>query len=1047
MLRRGGDGRAGELGRVAHFPNGATIGLNALLDRGGAKAGPLAWKMVKAPPISTPILVAMGQKFLILIPKSRMRLEPLASARRRAKAISCSSPSFSGERAGHHLRLRVGLAQCAPPLRRGAPHAIWLGAPPGARSRRLRPAEMDSSDSTKAASWLARAKFLPPAPLAPLVDRGALLRQQTEQLPRLILLQAPAGYGKSTLLAQWRAELEGDGQAASWLTLDDRERDPSQFLTYFAHALQHAGVDIAASGLLSAPGVYGEDVEFTLRRLVGAVLADGREVISILDDFERIDGSPACAVLERLLAIMPPNMHLAIASRRRPSLRVSRLRAQGHLREIGARELRFTAAEAVALLESAISRSGIRTLMSKTEGWPVALQLARHMILSQGVEEEAALAAASAAGGDIGDFIAEHTLAGFSAEEHEFLRDAAPFEHVDAVFADFVCERSDSARMLEELGDLNPLIARLGDGAYRLHPLVADYLRAGLETHDSERLRRLYTRAADWHGARGSIVEALRYAALAERGDLARRIVEDAGGIRMVLREGMARVRLAFRHVSADVMAAAPRVALVNTVLLLTEGQFHRARREFDRVRAQTYGFQSDRPDGDDNALRTDARIVELYFIVHGDVVASEEYLAALDSFSSEHGRDEPGIRSFVSLFTSLLHQQRGAFDKADVALREFEIIGRLNGSFYSQVFIHLYDGMIAFGRGRLALADMHYKRAQRVIHARYGGDEGLSGMMANTLLAEVEFERNQLDSARSHIAAARRSIEHAEGWFDIFAAGHGVAAKLAFLAEGLDGAMRELDLLENVANQRGLDRVRTLVNAWRVRMLLRVEDGEEAEQIACTAELREVWLSDAGQPLSSWRERDAVAGVMVRLAMQQGRHQEALAIGERMADDARAGGRAGALAKAQILRTRVLQEQGEARLAMESVIPALEYAASEGAVRLFLDEDEPMAMLIELCVRDHGAAMSEAAREFASELLSAFHGERSTAIGVRLFSRRQRQILLVLGRGQSNKEIARLLDLSEDAVKYHLKKIFRTLGVERRRQAIAEARRQSLIP
>lgn len=898
-------------------------------------------------------------------------------------------------------------------------------------------------------SWLVHAKLLAPAQFVPLINRASLLPTESERMPRLTLIQAPAGYGKSTLLAQWRSALEAENTVTCWFALEEADSDPSQFLIYLAHTLHYAGVDVSSSGLIGASAASKEDREIALRAIAAAVLADGREVVVILDDFEQIDGSPASAVVERLLAIMPPNMHLALASRRRVSLKISRLRAQGQACEITARELRFSHADATALLGSTFSRSGIRILLDKTEGWPAALQLARHMIVAQGTEEASALVAIAGRADEVGEFIAEQVIFGLPDETRAVLRDLAPFGHFDAPISDYLRERDDSARILAMLGDLNPLVSCLGDGepTYRLHPMIAEYLHVQLTVNDPERLRYLHARAAQWYDDCGSLVEALRHAARAERPDIVRRIIETGGGIRVILTEGMARTRLAFRHVPASIIATAPRIALVNCVLLLTEGKYHQAMREYERIKSMTRNFSEDRLGGDNKALMLEARFVELYLIVHGDVVASEEFLASLEALVLQESKDDPGVSFFFKLFMCLAYQQRGAFVMAERALRDFEVTSRANALLYGDVFVHLYEGMLSAARGGLTLAAMHYKRAQRVIQERYDGDEGLTSMMANTLLAEIEFERNDLERAHGHIAAARRSIEHAEGWFDIFAAGHGIAAKLAFVAEGLEGAMRELDLLENVASQRGLKRVRTLVDALRMRMLMRADEFDAAADLAHRAQLDEIWPINPEHQLHSWRERDAVGEAAARLAIQGGRYEEARVLIGRIRANALEEGRNGSHARMMILLARLNQEQCEIDEAVSNLAPALEYAAGERVMRPFLDEGEPMAMLIELSVRDHADKLTDGARAHAAALFEAFRKERETAGGVQLFSQRQRQIIIELGKGQSNKEIARALDLSEDAVKYHLKKIFGAFGVDGRKQAIAEARRQSLIP
>jgi ATP/maltotriose-dependent transcriptional regulator MalT len=227
------------------------------------------------------------------------------------------------------------------------------------------------------ASPLLQTKLYIPRSRPGLVSRARLIKRLNEAIEgRLTVVCAPAGFGKTTLLAQWLASKP----AAAWLSLDQSDNDPTLFWAYLIAALQtvHADLGETTVSLLRSP--QSLPVETLLGPLLNELASLAQHTVLVLDDYHLIDTQPIHQAIGFLLDHLPPQLHLIVASRADPSLPVSRLRARGQLAELRASDLRFTVEEAVTFLNDitglALAEDQVAALEVRTEGWIAGLQLA-----------------------------------------------------------------------------------------------------------------------------------------------------------------------------------------------------------------------------------------------------------------------------------------------------------------------------------------------------------------------------------------------------------------------------------------------------------------------------------------------------------------------------------------------------------------------------------------------------------------------------------------------------------------------------------------------
>ncbi len=313
------------------------------------------------------------------------------------------------------------------------------------------------------ASPLLQTKFHIPRRRRGAVDRPRL----NDRLSRgaesaLTLVSAPAGFGKTTLLAEWLAVASSGGRSAGWLSLDQRDNDPVLFWTYLISALKTAapGVGEGALSLLQSPQA---PIEAVLATLLNDLAALAHDVVLVLDDFHLVDGPEVRDGIAFLLEHLPPQIHLVIAGRTDPALPLARLRARGELVEIRAADLRFTPGEAAAYLNEvmglALTTQHVAALEGRTEGWIAALQLAA---LSLRGREDVASFIANFAGDDryIVDYLAEEVLNRQPTDVQHFLLQTSILDRLSGSLCDAVTGQQGRQGAAGDAGAREPLPGR-----------------------------------------------------------------------------------------------------------------------------------------------------------------------------------------------------------------------------------------------------------------------------------------------------------------------------------------------------------------------------------------------------------------------------------------------------------------------------------------------------------------------------------------------------------------------------------------------------------
>ncbi len=335
-------------------------------------------------------------------------------------------------------------------------------------------------------------KIGPAAHAGQQVARAALERRLDDVLARrLTLIHAPAGYGKTSLLAQWHHALEARGVELAWLTLEEEESDASRFAEYLMAAIVGGG--------------SGESMPLrtALSAIVNRLSKGERETVLILDDFHRAESEGVCNFVRSLIRLAPRSLHVVIASRDYPKLGQAVLAASEELLEIGIDDLKFTLGEAQAMLNrgaaAPLAHDDIAKLVKRTEGWPIALQMTA-LSLRKGCDRAELIANFTGPAWELARYLSEQVLASLPPDVESIVTRTAILDRVNGDLVNLLCDRTDGALVLERLEQQNLFLVPLDADhlTYRYHQMFAEILRDRLGRRDPSTYRQLHRMAASW---------------------------------------------------------------------------------------------------------------------------------------------------------------------------------------------------------------------------------------------------------------------------------------------------------------------------------------------------------------------------------------------------------------------------------------------------------------------------------------------------------------------------------------------------------------------
>jgi LuxR family maltose regulon positive regulatory protein len=895
---------------------------------------------------------------------------------------------------------------------------------------------------------LATKLYIPPHRLK-VVLRPRLIERLNEGMHcKLTLISASAGFGKTTLVSEWVA---GSERPVAWLSLDEGDSDPTRFLTYLVAALQTIAADIGKGVLAILQSPQPPPIESILIALLNEITTVPDNFILVLDDYHIIDSKPVDNALTFLLEHLPPQMHLVIATREDPQFPLARLRARCQLTELRAADLRFTPAEAAEFLNQmmglSLSAENIAALEARTEGWVAGLQLAALSIQGR---SDAANFIKSFTGSHhfILDYLVEEVLQRQPEHVRNFLLQTAILDRLSSPLCDAVTGQEDGRGMLEALERGNLFVIPLDDQRqwYRYHHLFAEVLLAHTLEEQPGQIPLLHGRASAWYEQNNQLAEAIRHA-------LAARDFERAAGLIEKMYPAMdasfqSAVWLGWvRKLPDEVVRARPVLSVDYARALMDSGEFEAGKSWLQDAEQRLEGSAEGMVVTDEAQFHTLPVKIALarsnHAQVQGDFGGAVKYAELALELSPE---EDSYSHAMATTTLGMAHWSRGDLDGAQRALSVWMNYCQKVGNNIFAVATGGYLAGIIVAQGRLREAERTYKQSIQLASTH---DQSVRHVAANLYLGLglLCHEQGDQQSAAQHLHKSEELGEQA-----LIDWPYRWRLAQARLKEAEGDLETALDLLDEA--RRLYVRTSVLdfhpIDALKVRVYLR--QGRLSEALAWA---RERGLS-VDDDLSYLDEFEHVTLARILIAQYKndpaaGSIHQAFALLERLLQAAEAGGRMGSVIEILVVQALAFQAQGNVSQALASMERALALAEPESYVRIFVDEGEPMRLLIEKLPRDQDKKFPG----YVDKLLAAF--ARPTAIPqpktnnlqsmiIEPLSERELEVLKLLRSELSGPEIAQQLIVSLHTLRTHTNNIFKKLGVNNRRAAVRRAEELDLL-
>ncbi len=894
-----------------------------------------------------------------------------------------------------------------------------------------------------------------------LVPRPRLERRLEEGRGRgLILACAPAGYGKTVLLAGWVRR--GRHQVA-WLSLDGGDNDPVRFWRHTVAALDRVrpGISDRLSPLLGppAPSSYEGLVTVLINEIAGQP-DKGEGLLLVLDDYHLVDSEVVHKSLGFLLEHRPPGLHLLLASRSDPPLALARLRGRGQLAELRAAELRFTADEAAALLQQGAAVPGVTlpetavaALAARTEGWAAGLQLAA---LSLRGQPDAAGFTAAFTGSHryVLDFLAEEVLEHQGEQIRTFLLETSVLERLSGELCDAVTGRPGSQARLEQVERAGLFLVPLDEvrGWWRYHQLFADLLRGRLQQEQPGRVSELHRNAAAWYAERGLADDAIRHAVAAGDTTWAARLIEQHYDEVFYLHGEGSTIQRWLSVLPGDLVRTRPRLLLIQAFLASHSGRMEAVEPLLD-VAEQAYPGAAEEP-FEPTVGQAGSMLVNVpaLIAIHRGFLAqlrgdAEDTAVFASRALAESKEGEWRVSSTARGFLAMSEWLRGRLGEAERVFVSSISGWQAAGPPTLTAWHHYQLAQVQRALGRLDAATRTYEQALRAT-AVPGRPPAPTVALVYVGLAEVACQRNELDDALRYvtegIALERQFLPGLPP-----TAGLVTLAWIRQAAGDPAGALAAIGEAENASPAPA--GVLNPFPAQRARLLLAQGDVAAAARWA-----HETGLHAGDEP---YYPREPGYLVLARVLLAQQRPAEALALLERLYAAAVRQDRVGSMIEAGALRALALAACGQHADAVNALADALTLACPEGYVRVFADEGPPMAALVTQLIRAQRADGPQVPLGCLARLQRAFDvgptrtGPRPGTAPVALpglveqLTRRELEVLEMLAAGRSNQAIANQLVITLDTVKKHVSHILGKLGAANRTEAVTLARELELIP
>ena len=860
---------------------------------------------------------------------------------------------------------------------------------------------------------------------------------------KLILVSAPAGFGKSTLISEWARNLK---KPVSWLSLDDNDNNFKLFLKYLISAIQQIDGSIGESILSSLEVIDNPPTESIVTVLINEITEYGKEFYLVLDDYHLITSQKIHDTLDYFIEHIPPIVHLVIGGRIDPPLSLSRLRAGGHLIEIRPNDLRFTEDEVTVFLNDLVgldlSPEDILALLVRTEGWITGLKLAALSLRDRENKQEF-VEAFSGSHHYIIDYLVDEVMSRQSEEIQEFLRQTSILDRFSAPLCNFVLEITGSKDILQYLDESNLFLIQLDDERnwYRYHHLFSDFLNLRMREIEPDAVLDLHKKAAQWLENNKYINEAIDQALKGEDYGHASRMIESIGPD-MMMKSEFDQLTTGLDLIPMNLVMRWPWLCIIQGWMCDRWAQFDTGEKYLRSAEATLESSEYSASEKSKDIIRGQISAIRaLYALKKGQISESiKQANQALNFLPDDHFNR--GVATFTLGWAK---KEQGDLSSAILAFEEGRKASRaVNNQILVQAII-LEMGNTQVLQGHLHQAAetlngaINYQYEKSKLKIPYAGPAGVS-------LGNIQREWNDLSSALDLVQEGIE-ISNASKIVDAVVDGYASLA-LVYLAQGdlgkAETACKKAEsLVHDIPDLEPITKTKTFDS--RVKLLLSQKKLTEAARYVQDRGM----ISDTEILKLTDYKHIIGARVLIHLSRESSTLQEltdAHRILSKTIKLAEPAGYTNLLIQALALQALAFDAQEKNDAALKSLENALSMAELGGYIRTFVDEGEPMRDLLQKL------ASPGKQNDYARKLITAFNADALAGKSlisqsqVDPLSERELEVLNFLASELSGPEIAQEIMVSINTMRTHTKNIYSKLGVNNRRAAVRQAKALKLI-
>jgi len=865
-----------------------------------------------------------------------------------------------------------------------------------------------------------------------MVPRSLLIKQLNERIQRkLTLITAPAGYGKTNLASEWTHSLQSEDTSnnrITWLSLEEADSEPIRFLSYVIAALQQVAPEIGVGALSLFEMAQSPPINTVLNELINDIAGLDYHIMLVLDDYHVISHPEIHEALRYLVEHQPHQMHLVITSREDPPLPLPRLRARGEMAEIRMHDLRFSLDKTTQFFSHSmkldLESEVISVLEARTEGWIAGLQLAG-IVLKNLPDHQAFMDTFSGSHRYVLDYLTDEVLQSQDEEVRQFLVQTAILKRFNTDICQAVTGNPNSQFILEQLEQTNMFIVPLDHERvwYRYHHLFADSLLTELSKAEASEL---YKKASAWHEANDMIFEAVTYALDSADPEFMADMIDVALQQETIWSSGNLVLYSSWlEKLPAQVLANRPHLSLNAAFVLYLSGRFDDAL-QLIALAETDLAAQPASPEVE-NLLALVALYRGSIAAVRGDV---EQAIELITFAQSRLPRADHMAHARAHFSLGVANEISGQADDAAKNFLRASEKAQSAGVLHLAVHARCSAAQVLIDLGRLNLAEQACRTAIDLAEGQRFPPLGV----ALSILGGIALERNDLASAEQllnegialssqrmlliHVIAGMASYVH-------------LTVCQGNTAEFLNAIDEVNAILEEYDEEYDVDRFYLVAAAHQARMHIFLADRQAVDQ----------WAK-AYQASRSDSPFEYAELTLVRYLLMSGDYEAVPAILQPLLDAARHEGRFRASMEIKLLFSRYCQDKGDIPTALKWLSEALEIAAPEGFIRIFLDEAPVLELLPQV-------------RETAPDLVDAILGQQKSPDDVERpaqpqlpepLTEQELNILALIVGGKTNQQIADELVVTLGTVKWHVHNILQKLGVNNRTQATIRAQELGLL-